>query len=68
MNITVTVEEVMEKGCIDVEEALRILGCGKTTFYQLLRDRVIPCVRVNSKKSIPVAAIEKYIAARLTQQ
>ncbi len=67
LSITVTVDEIIEKGCVDVQETARILGCSISTVYDLLNDRSIPYVRVRSGKKIPLAGIEKYIASRLTQ-
>jgi len=67
MAITVTVKEVMEKGSVGIPDAQQILGCGKTVLYDMLKKNVLPFVRVNSQRKIPVAAIEKYLAERLVQ-
>jgi len=67
MKITVTVAEVMEKGSVKIPDAVRMIGCGKTVVYDMLKRGDLPFVKVRSDRKIPVAAIEKYIKANLVQ-
>lgn len=67
MGIRVTVDEVVKKGAVGIPEAQVILGVGKTAVYDLLKTRKLPFIRINSQRKIPLAALEKFIAERLTQ-
>lgn len=65
--ITVTVQEVMEKGSVGLPEAMKMLGCGRTVIFELMRERILPVVKNRSRNNIPRAAIEKYLDQALIQ-
>jgi excisionase family DNA binding protein len=65
--ITVTGQEIIAKGSVSVPEARKIIGCGKTVMYAMLRDGTLPYTKVRSGKTIPMAAIEKYLQQNLVQ-
>lgn len=49
---------------IDVTEAARRLGCGRTTIYQLMATGALETVKVGRLRRVPVDALSAYIAER----
>jgi excisionase family DNA binding protein len=52
---------------VRVEEAARILSLGRATIYKMIDSGQLPSIKCGAARRIPVAAIEKWIAAN-TQQ
>jgi excisionase family DNA binding protein len=46
---------------LTVEEARTYLGLGRSTLYELLRCKDLPCVRFGRLIRIPRTAIERYL-------
>jgi excisionase family DNA binding protein len=46
---------------VDVKEAARLLGCGRTTLYALLARGVLTSVKIGGSRRVPAAAIRAYV-------
>ena len=51
---------------LSTEAARRLLSCGKTTLFALLRDREIESVQLGARRMIVAASVEQFVA-RLRQ-
>lgn len=45
-------------------EAARLIGCGRTRLYELLRDRELPSFNLGRRRLIRMAAIEAWLSAQ----
>jgi len=52
----------MEPKLLRVEEAGRVLSLGRSKTYELVRDGVLPSVRLGKVVRVPAAALEAWIA------
>ena len=50
---------------VDIPEAARILGCGRTLLYKLIKAGQLPFVKVGHLTKIPYAALEEFVARGL---
>lgn len=50
-----------EELLITVHESARRLGLGRSTTYELLRDGLLPSVRIGSARRIAVADLEAFV-------
>jgi excisionase family DNA binding protein len=48
---------------VSVEDAARILGCGRTTVYGLMRDGHLPSVVLRRRRLVRVEDLQQFIAA-----
>ncbi len=46
---------------VDVSEAGRRLGCGRTTIYQLIDRGELETVKVGRLRRVPVVALDEYV-------
>lgn len=52
---------------LDVNEAAAMLGCGKTTFYQLLTQGEIPLIKIGRLTRIPVTELTEYVNRKVRE-
>jgi excisionase family DNA binding protein len=52
---------------VSPEEAARALSVGRTTMYRLLAEGAVASVRVGSRRRVPLAALETYVAGLASQ-
>lgn len=57
----------METVLLDVPEAMSVLRCGRTKFYELVKRGDIEVIKLDSRTLVVAASIEGYIA-RLREQ
>lgn len=53
---------------VSVATAAAMLGVSRGTLYPLLMAAVIPSARINSRRVVPVTAIQTYLAERLADE
>lgn len=73
MNRTVSTSEVGGKGptgggLLTPEEAAGRLRIGRTFIYQLLREGVIPSVKIGRVRRVRVRDVDKYVESLLSEQ
>ena len=51
---------------VTVEEAARLLGCGRSFAYNLVLSGQLPTVKLGRLRRVPVGELNRYIADRLT--
>jgi excisionase family DNA binding protein len=54
-----------EPRCVDIAEAARLLGVGRSTTFRLVADGELASFTVGRRRLIPVYAIDAFIAQRL---
>ena len=52
---------------VDIREAARILGCGRSLLYKLIKAGQLPFVKVGHLTKIPSAALEEFVARGLAE-
>jgi excisionase family DNA binding protein len=52
---------------VSVEEAARMLGCGRTLLYELIRTKQLPIVKVGRLTRIRVDAIEEFTTRNVVE-
>lgn len=50
---------------LSIKEAVRILGLGRATLYEMCRTRQIGQVRVGRRVLIPESAVKEFVSTRL---
>lgn len=55
-------ELVSDPLLVDVMEAARLLGCGRTMVYALISAGDLESVKVGGSRKVPRAAIDDYVA------
>jgi excisionase family DNA binding protein len=73
VNRTVSTSEVGGKGptgggLLTPEEAAGRLRIGRTFIYQLLREGVIPSVKIGRVRRVRVRDVDKYVESLLSEQ
>lgn len=58
----------LEPLAIQIPEACKLLGCGKTTIYELIKARELDRVKIGTRTAITMASIKRYFAGLLAQQ
>lgn len=56
----------MEKLCVKVDEAAKMLSIGRTAMYELLAGKQIRSIKIGSSRVVEVDSIKAYIANRAT--
>ena len=51
----------MEKATLTVVEAAKYIGLGKTKVYELVKERVVPSIRIGRKILIPKVALDQWL-------
>jgi excisionase family DNA binding protein len=55
----------MDKLCVNVVEAAKLLGIGKSALYELIRKGEVPYLRIGVKRVvIPIDALRNWITTR----
>jgi excisionase family DNA binding protein len=49
---------------VDIHEAARILGCGRSLVYEFIRRRQLPFVKLGRLTRFRVSALEEFVARR----
>jgi excisionase family DNA binding protein len=53
---------------LTVAEACEVLRISRWTFYQLVRQRQLPTVKIGSRRLVPSAAIGEFISRRIQEE
>ncbi len=53
---------------VDVREAGRMVGLGRSKLYELIRDGSIPVVHIGRAVRIPVEGLQRYVDRLVTEQ
>ncbi len=56
-------DNLLEKILLTPAEAARCLGVGRTTIFALVKDGMLPSIRVRGARRIAVSAIHAFVAA-----
>ena len=57
-----------ERLVVDIREAARILGCGRSLVYKLIQAKELPFVKVGHLTRIPYSVLEEFVARRLAER
>lgn len=60
-------EQPLDRLAVSPAEAARMLGCGRTKFYQLLSANQIASIKLGSRRLIRVADIESWLERMATE-
>ena len=52
---------IVEKATLTVVEAAKYIGLGKTKVYELVKERVVPSIRIGRKILIPKVALDQWL-------
>lgn len=56
-----------EPFAVSIPEAARLIGCGRSTLYQLLKTKEIPLMKLGKRSLVPVAALRKFVEVKSTE-
>ena len=60
-----TPDPVVRDGCLSLGEAVRFSGLGRTRLYGLMSAGTLPYVQAGTRRLIPRAALQQWLAAHL---
>ena len=55
---------MQEPLAVPIPEAARLIGCGRSKFYELLKAKEIPLLKLGRKSVVPVAALRAFVIAK----
>ena len=58
----------LEPLAIQIGEACKLLGCGRSKLYELIQQRELTIVKIGTRSTITVESIRSYHARLLAQQ
>jgi excisionase family DNA binding protein len=58
----------LEPLAVDIREACRLTGLGRSKLYELLTADEIPSVKIGKRRVIPVASLRKFIEQLTDEQ
>ena len=53
-----------EPFAVPVPEAARLIGLGRSKFYELLKAKEIPLIKLGRRSVVPVAALRAFVIAK----
>lgn len=60
--------ETAEPLLLDVQEAARMVGIGRSKLYELIRKGHIPVVHIGRSVRVPVSALREFVSQMLADQ
>lgn len=54
----------IEPFAVSIADGARLIGCGRSKFYELINAKQIPLIKLGRKSLVPVAALRDYIASK----
>jgi excisionase family DNA binding protein len=52
---------------VPISEACRLIGCGRSKFYQLLNDKHIALIKLGRRSLVPMSALRAFIDAKIKE-
>lgn len=49
---------------VPIPEAARLIGCGRSKFYELVKAREIPLLKLGRKSVVPLAALRSFVISK----
>ncbi len=62
MLTNVTIPDYMQKEGLRVEEAAFVLGCGRTTVFQLIREGRLRVIKLGARTIVPRSEVARLLA------
>ena len=57
--------ELLEDGCLTIEEAMRFSGLGRSFLYEQMKAGRLPYVKVGAARRVPRRALQRFLAEHL---
>lgn len=57
----------MEPLAIPILEACRLVGCGRSKFYQIINENQIAVIKLGRRTLVPVASLRAFVEAKMTE-
>ena len=54
--------EVVERCTLTIEQAAKVLGCGRSLAYEMARDGRLPTLKLGRKLVVPRVALDRMLA------
>jgi excisionase family DNA binding protein len=55
----------MEPLTVPIQEACRLIGCGRSKFYQIINENGIPVIKLGRRTLVPVSALRAFVTSKL---
>ena len=49
---------------VPIPEAARLIGCGRSKLYELVKAKEIPLLKLGRKSVVPLAALRSFVIAK----
>lgn len=52
---------------VNIREAARLIGCGRSKLYELLKAKEIPLIKLGRKSVVPMEGVRAFVDAKVKE-
>ena len=57
----------MDPLAVDIREACRLIGCGRSKFYQIVNENGIAIIKLGRRSLVPVSALRAFVESKMKE-